>query len=531
MAGRHSRGTIDVVVPTLGRPSLRRLLAALEPQRHLLGEIFVVHDRSGAPYVPISHIKRTGATVVSGVGLGPAAARNRGWRASRAEWIAFLDDDVVPAPDWASRLVADLDGLPPSVAGSQGTVRVPLPSDRAPTDWERNVAGLEHGSWISADIAFRREALEAAGGFDERFRRAYREDTDLAMRLLRGGWQLVRGRRVVEHPVPAAGFWVSVSRQRGNADDVLMRALHGHHWRRWGRAPRGRLPRHLFASGCLAGTLAALAGRRPRTAALPALAWLGLGAELASDRIRPGPRDRDEVLRLLATSAVLPVAAAAWSGWGLLRLPLLLALGGPPRRPPAPQPAPEAVLLDRDGTIVFDVAYNGDPRKVAPMAGAARALTRLRAHGLATAVISNQSGIGRGLLDREQVEAVNGRTEELLGPVGPWLFCPHGPEDGCECRKPEPGLVLAAAERLGVRPDRCAVIGDVAADVQAAQAAGAAAVLVPTPRTEPEDVRMAPRVAASIEAAVEQLLPNPDRNAFSPHEGEKTLQPEEGVQR
>ncbi len=499
MAGRHSRGTIDVVVPTLGRPSLRRLLAALEPQRHLLGEIIVAHDRSGAPFPAIGEKRRTARR-------GPAAARNRGWRASRAEWIAFLDDDVVPEPNWAERLAADLDGLAPTVAGSQGRVRVPLPASRPPTDWERDVAGLERGAWISADIAFRREALEAAGGFDERFRGAYREDTDLAMRLLRGGWQLVRGRRLVEHPVPAAGFWVSVSRQRGNADDVLMCALHGRHWRRWGRAPRGRLARHLLTTGCLATAVAASARHRPRAATLPALAWLALSAELAAERILLGPRDREEILRMLATSSVLPVAATAWSGWGLLRLPLLLALGGPPRRPPAPDPVPEAVLLDRDGTIVFDVAYNGDPDKVAPMVGAGRALASLRAHGLPMAVVSNQSGIGRGLLNGSQVEAVNRRAEELLGPVGPWLFCPHGPEDGCACRKPEPGLVLAAAERLGVRPDRCAVIGDVAADVQAAQAAGAAAVLVPTPRTEPEDVRMAPRVAASIEAAVELLV-------------------------
>lgn len=520
MAGRQKGISIDVVVPTLGRPSLQRLLAALEPQRHLLDEIIVVHDRSGAPYVPIFGIRRTGRR-------GPAAMRNRGWRASRAEWIAFLDDDVVPAPDWASRLVADLEGLAPTVAGSQGEVRVPLPSGRRPTDWERNVAGLERGSWISADIAFRREALEAAGGFDERFRRAYREDTDLAMRLLRGGWQLVRGGRVVEHPVPAAGFWTSVSHQRGNADDVLMRALHGRDWRRWGRAPRGRLARHLLTSGSLAAAGAALVRRRPRLAAVPALAWLALSAELATARILPGPRDRDEVVRMLATSAVLPLAAAAWSGWGLLRLPLLLALGGPPRRPRAARPTPDAVLLDRDGTILVDVAYNGDPGKVVPVPGARRALERLRSRGLATAVVSNQSGIGRGLLDRDQVEAVNRRAEHLLGPVGPWLFCPHAPDDGCGCRKPEPGLVLAAAERLGVRPDRCLLIGDIAADVQAAQAAGAAAVLVPTPRTEPEDVRRAPRVAASIETAVELLLDNADRNAFSPYESQEALRPEE----
>jgi histidinol-phosphate phosphatase family protein len=477
---------VDVVIPTAGRSSLAGLLAALEPGRGELGRVIVVED---------------------GEGGGPAAARNAGWRAADAEWVAFLDDDVLPGRDWARRLRADLAGLAAGVAASQGRLRVPLPSDRRPTDWERNVAGLEGAAWISADFAVRREALEAVGGFDERFRVAYREDTDLALRLLRGGWQIVRGERGCEHPVGPAGFWASVAKQRGNADDVLMRALHGRHWRRWGRAPRGRLRRHLLSGASLGGaTLAAATGRR-RAAAAMAVAWLGLVAELAAARIAPGPREPREVARMLATSAVLPLAAAGWAAWGALRLPLLLARGGPPRaaRPPRRQ-RPEAVLLDRDGTLLLDVPYNGDPAKVAPLPGARRALERLRESGTPVAVVSNQSGVRRGLIEPAPVEAVNRRAEELLGPVGPWLYCPHRPEDGCACRKPEPGLVLAAAERLGVSPDRCVVIGDVAADVQAAQAAGAAAVLVPTPRTEAEDVRMAPLTAPSLDAAVERAM-------------------------
>jgi histidinol-phosphate phosphatase family protein len=203
---------------------------------------------------------------------------------------------------------------------------------------------------------------------------------------------------------------------------------------------------------------------------------------------------------------VLPAAASAWWVWGWLRLGLPALRRGPSgtgERPP--RPAPEAVLFDRDGTLIVDLPYNGDPARVEPMPGAQRAVARLRAAGLPAAVISNQSGVGRGLIDVSEVEAVNRRAGELLG-VETWLYCPHGPDQACECRKPAPGMVLRAAERLGVRPDRCAVIGDAAADVQAAQAAGAAAVIVPTPRTEAEDVRMAPRRAMTVEEAVERLL-------------------------
>jgi histidinol-phosphate phosphatase family protein len=126
---------------------------------------------------------------------------------------------------------------------------------------------------------------------------------------------------------------------------------------------------------------------------------------------------------------------------------------------------PAAVLFDRDGTLVVDVPYNGDPRRVQPVPGAASALARLRAAGVPTAVVSNQSGVARGLLTEAQVRAVNQRVEELLGPLGPWAWCPHGPADGCGCRKPAPGLILRAAERLGVDPARCVVIGDIGADV------------------------------------------------------------------
>lgn len=152
-----------------------------------------------------------------------------------------------------------------------------------------------------------------------------------------------------------------------------------------------------------------------------------------------------------------------------------------------------AVLFDRDGTLVVDVPYNGDPGRVQPVPGARAALDALRAAGIATAVVSNQSGIARGLLTAAQVNAVNARVEELLGPLGPVLYCPHGPQDGCGCRKPEPGLVLDAAAALGVDPADCVVVGDIGADMDAAAAAGAGAVLVPTPVTRAEEVDRARR--------------------------------------
>lgn len=135
------------------------------------------------------------------------------------------------------------------------------------------------------------------------------------------------------------------------------------------------------------------------------------------------------------------------------------------------------MLFDRDETIVVDVPFNGDPERVRPMPGARAALDRLRAAGLPLAVVSNQSGVGRGYITREQVDAVNARVERELGPFAGFFVCVHAPDDDCECRKPKPKLILDAAAALGVPPEACVVVGDRSSDVEAARNAGAIPLL------------------------------------------------------
>jgi D-glycero-D-manno-heptose 1,7-bisphosphate phosphatase len=169
-------------------------------------------------------------------------------------------------------------------------------------------------------------------------------------------------------------------------------------------------------------------------------------------------------------------------------------------------PQPAAVLFDRDGTLIVDVPYCGDPTLVRPMPTAFAALALLREAGVRTGVVTNQSGIGRGLITAEAAAAVNAEVDRLLGPFDVWRVCPHGPDDGCGCRKPRPGMVLDAATQLGVPPQRLAVVGDIGADMEAARAAGAPAVLVPTPVTRSAEVRAAPVVRSTLLEAVEHLL-------------------------
>lgn len=167
---------------------------------------------------------------------------------------------------------------------------------------------------------------------------------------------------------------------------------------------------------------------------------------------------------------------------------------------------PQAILLDRDGTLVKDVPYNKDPKKVKPMLGATEALDQIRKHKIPTAVVSNQSGIARGILTWQELKAVNHQVEKLLGPLGPWFICPHGEQDNCQCRKPKPGLLLQAANVLGVEPQQMALIGDIGSDVQAASAVGARGVLVPTPATLPDEISQAKETAPDLISAVNLLL-------------------------
>ncbi|HEV7584185.1 MAG TPA: glycosyltransferase family 2 protein [Solirubrobacteraceae bacterium] len=321
--------SVDLVIPTLGRPSLARLLDALAEQAAAASRrVILVEDthRADRTSRPLSLATRglpqaltARLEICRSDRPGPAAARNVGWRRAQAEWVAFLDDDVIPGEHWYEELGRDLHGLPADVGATQGRVRVPLSEDRRPTDWERNVAGLEGARWATADMAYRRDVLARVGGFDERFAHAYREDTDLGLRVTSLGLRITRGEREVLHPAGTSPFWASVRLQQGNADDALMRRLHGRGWRERANAPRGRLPRHaLSCAGTMLAGAAALAAR-PRVA-LPAalVAMAGIG-ELAAARILPGPRDPSEVLRMGATSLVLPFAAVYQRALGELR--------------------------------------------------------------------------------------------------------------------------------------------------------------------------------------------------------------------
>ena len=134
-----------------------------------------------------------------------------------------------------------------------------------------------------------------------------------------------------------------------------------------------------------------------------------------------------------------------------------------------------ALFLDRDGTLIVDVGYPRDPDRVELVEGVAHALRTLqRDHALV--IVSNQSGIGRGLIREEEAAAVHARVIEQFQAAGVVFagayYCPHAPDDRCRCRKPAAGLIEDAARELDLDVGRSFMIGDKPSDLEAGRAAG-----------------------------------------------------------
>lgn len=183
----------------------------------------------------------------------------------------------------------------------------------------------------------------------------------------------------------------------------------------------------------------------------------------------------------------------------------------------APPRSHRAVFVDRDGTINVDTHYLSSPGQVELHRGVAQGIALLRAHQFPVIVVTNQSGIARGLYTRDAVEAIHARIQELLAKehahVDAFYYCPHAPADGCRCRKPGTELFERAAQEHHLDLKASAILGDRWLDIEAGQKLGMLTAYVPEPGAReiyPEEQRRAREeadiFAPSFGVAVHRIL-------------------------
>ena len=168
------------------------------------------------------------------------------------------------------------------------------------------------------------------------------------------------------------------------------------------------------------------------------------------------------------------------------------------------------VLLDRDGTINEERHHLLEPEDVVLIPGSAAAIARLRDElGTGVVIVTNQAAVGRGTLTEERLDEIHARLAALLAAEGASVdaieVCPHRPEDGCDCRKPAPGMARRAAARFGFDPTESVVVGDHAKDMAMGRSIGATTILVRTGHGGAEEAAAAPladHVADDLAAAV-----------------------------
>jgi len=308
---------VSVVAPTCRRPDLLdRCLAALLAQDIAPCDYEVIVADDAACDATRRQVERWASCgVVRGHtirylpatrGRGPAAARNRGWRAARGPIIAFTDDDCVPTPGW---LRAGLTACASDAAGVMGRIVVPVP--HRPTDYERDAARIAAAEFVTANCFYRRDALASAGGFDERFTAAWREDSDLFFTLLARGARFAQAPdAVVVHPIRPARWGVSLAQQRKSMFNALLYKKHPALYRRRVQAAP---PWRYYAAVAALLTAAVAHARQRRACALVAgCVWLIVTARFCAWRLRGTSHAPRHVVEMAVTSVLIPPLSIYW---------------------------------------------------------------------------------------------------------------------------------------------------------------------------------------------------------------------------
>ncbi|HYD63715.1 MAG TPA: glycosyltransferase family A protein [Noviherbaspirillum sp.] len=313
-----------VVVPTRGRPQLlNRCLASLVLQRFdpARFEIIVVDDGPSDDTREVvaswaAHTAEQGPriTYIPSMGPhGPAAARNHGWRAARGAIIAFTDDDTIARADWLKNGVRAFEEGVDAVSG-----RIVMPLSHTPTDYELDAKQLETAEFVTANCFCRKQVLDDLGGFDERFRFAWREDSDLQFRLLDYQANIVyEPKAVMMHPIRPAGWGVSLQQVKKVQFDALLYKKHPSLYRSKIRA-KPRWDFYVTVLALLACVTAAIVGAA-EAAVLAGLLWLYMTGRFCLQRLKRTSKAPSHVAEMIVTSALIPPLAVFWRAVGAIR--------------------------------------------------------------------------------------------------------------------------------------------------------------------------------------------------------------------
>lgn len=320
---------LSVVIATWLRPALlKRCLLELIDQSlpKPLYEIIVVTD--GPDPATTTCVQQLQQEVIESPAIhclslankkGPAAARNAGWRRAQGELIVFTDDDCVPLYFFLENYWNVYLRSGWRCIAFSGQVQVPLPNK--PRDYERNVAQLARASFVTANCACTRKALQTVGGLDESFTMAWREDSALEFALLEHKIPVVAvPAAIVIHPVRQAPWGVSLQEEKKNMFNAL---LYKKFPRLYKRRVMGGPPWYYYAMvGCaLIAVVAAFLDRQWMLIAL--LAWMTLAVWFASRRLRGTTREGLHVLEMLYTSMLIPFASLFWNFYGAVKFKCL----------------------------------------------------------------------------------------------------------------------------------------------------------------------------------------------------------------
>ena len=313
---------ISVVIPTFQRPDLlAKCLRALQRQTFLKEnfEVIVVHDGPGK--LTENRIKRYFPAVkyyALKENKGPAAARNYGWLIAKGKLIAFTDDDCLPDKNWLKDIWSEY--ADEAVIAYAGKVYVPL--SPKPTDFELNTARLAEARFITANCVCTKAALLKVGGFDERFRMAWREDSDLEFKLLSENISIKKlSKALVVHPVRKAPWGISIREQKkGMFNALLYKKFPFLYREKIGEAPS--ISYYLMIILFCAMLISLFTGQvLILVVTLPAymvlLVWFML------KRLKNTSRRLSHVAEILVTSLVIPFASVYWQWYGAYKFKVL----------------------------------------------------------------------------------------------------------------------------------------------------------------------------------------------------------------